>query len=162
MAPKAKDTKDGKKEAAEMPRKSAEPRKSNNLGKSSTKLKKKAVSGSTKAGLIFPVGRTSRHLRQGRYCDRSGKGAAIFLAAVLEYLTCEILELAGNACEEQGRKTIAPRHLQLAVRNDEELAKLMAATMIANGGYMSNIHPFLLKGKKGGGKKEKEGATQEI
>ena len=79
------------------------------------------------------------------------------MAAVLEYITCEILELAGNAAEEHGKKTIAPRHLQLAVRNDEELAKLMAATMISNGGFMSNIHPFLLQGKKAKGTKEADG-----
>ena len=81
------------------------------------------------------------------------------MAAVLEYIVCEILELAGNAAEEHGRKTIAPRHLQLAVRNDEELAKLMSQTMMSAGGYMSNIHPFLLKGKKGKGK---DGETQEM
>ena len=91
-----------------------------------------------------------RFLRQGRYSDRYSKSAAVFIAAVLEYITCEILELAGNAAEEHGRKTISPRHLQLAVRNDEELAKLMAGTMISEGGFMYNIHPFLLaNGKKG-------------
>ena len=87
-----------------------------------------------------------------------GKGAAVFMAAVLEYMVCEIMELAGQAMSEAGMKTIMPRHLQLAVRNDEELAKLMAATMISNGGYMTNIHPFLLAGKKG----KKGGDTQEM
>jgi histone H2A len=82
------------------------------------------------------------------------------MAAMLEYLTFEILELAGNACKEAKKKTLAPRHLQLAVRNDEELAKLMSTTMISQGGYMSNIHPFLQQGKKG--KKGAEDATQEM
>ena len=123
---------------------------------------KKVTSGATKAGLIFPVGRTARYLKQGRYCDRYGRGAAVFMASVLEYLTCEILELAGNAAAENGKKTIQPKHLQLAVRNDEELAKLMASTMIANGGYMSNIHPFLLKGKKGGKQGKDDALTQEM
>ena len=80
------------------------------------------------------------------------------MAAVLEYMACEILELAGQAANEAGMKTIKPRHLQLAVRNDEELAKLMAATMISEGGYMSNIHPFLLRGKKD----KKDSETQEM
>ena len=53
----------------------------------------------------------SRHFKEGRYSERFSKGAAVFMAAVLEYITCEILELAGNAAEEHGRKTIAPRHL---------------------------------------------------
>ena len=108
-----------------------------------TSSKAKPTSGSSKAGLIFPVGRTGRYLKQGRYSERVGKGGAIFMAAILEYLSFEILELAGNACKEAKKKTLAPRHLQLAVRNDEELAKLMASTMISQGGYMSNIHPFL-------------------
>ena len=118
-------------------------------GKMSQKNRKKPKRDSAKIGLIFPVGRIGRHLRQGRYSERVGKGGAVFMAAVLEYMTCEILELAGQACHEADRKTIAPRHLQLAVRNDEELAKLMSSTMISDGGFMSNIHPFLLRGKKG-------------
>ena len=134
-------------------------------GKASAKPSKapkaRGKTGSSKAGLIFPVGRIGRYLRQGRHCERLGQGASVFLAATLEYLVCEILELAGNAAKESGRKTITPRHLQLAVRNDEELAKLMAATLISNGGYMSNIHPFLLPGKKGA-KKGDTAATQEM
>ena len=105
--------------------------KQKNGARSSQGTRKKPVSNSAKIGLIFPVGRVGSYLKKGRYSERFGKGGAIFLAAVLEYITCEILELAGNACHEHGRKTIAPRHLQLAVRNDEELAKMMSATMIS-------------------------------
>ena len=125
----------------------------------------KNVTSSSKAGLVFPVGRISRLLKQGRYSEMFGKGAVIFLAAVLEYLTCEILELAGNAAADEGKHRITPRHLQLSVRNDEELAKLMSAVMISNGGFITNIHPFLIKGKKGKkvGEDEKDGAqTQEM
>ena len=65
------------------------------------------------------------------------------MAAVLEYLTIEILELAGNAADEQKKKTIAPRHIQLAIRNDEELNKVMAEAMIAKGGVIPNVQDFL-------------------
>ena len=64
-----------------------------------------------KIGLIFPVGRLGRYLKSGRYAERVGKGGAVFMAAVLEYMICEILELAGEACHEAGMKTIKPRHL---------------------------------------------------
>ena len=72
------------------------------------------------------------------------------MAAVLEYLTCEILELAGNAAEEHKKKTIGPRHLQLAIRNDEELNKIMAMTTIAKGGVMPNVQSALFGKTKSG------------
>ena len=114
---------------------------------------KKAASGnaqtrSSRAGLQFPVGRIHRFLREGRYADRVGAGAPVYLAAVLEYLTAELLELAGNAARDNKRTRITPRHLQLAVRNDEELNKLLAGITIAQGGVIPNIHASLL-GKKG-------------
>merc|ERR1712025_1137664 len=66
---------------------------------------------SSRAGLTFPVGRVTRYLRQGRYAKRVSPGGGIFAAAVLEYLTAEVVELAGNACRDNKRKTISPRHL---------------------------------------------------
>uniref|UniRef100_A0A672UP03 Histone H2A n=1 Tax=Strigops habroptila TaxID=2489341 RepID=A0A672UP03_STRHB len=75
---------------------------------------------SAKAGLQFPVGRIYRLLKRGNYADRIGTGTAIYLAAVLEYLSAEILELAGNAARENKKTRILPRHIQLAVRNDDE------------------------------------------
>ena len=107
------------------------------------------VSRSAKAGLQFPVGRIARFLKQGRYAERIGAGAPVYMAAVMEYLAAEVLELAGNAARDNKKTRIVPRHIQLAVRNDEELNKLMSNTTIANGGVLPNIHVFLLPNKKG-------------
>ncbi|KAF3859727.1 hypothetical protein F7725_022126 [Dissostichus mawsoni] len=94
-------------------------------GKTGGKARAKAKTRSSRAGLQFPVGRVHRHLRKGNYAQRVGAGAPVYLAAVLEYLTAEILELAGNAARDNKKTRIIPRHLQLAVRNDEELNKLL-------------------------------------
>mmetsp|Transcript_9286 Transcript_9286/g.13809 ORF Transcript_9286/g.13809 Transcript_9286/m.13809 type:complete len:133 (+) Transcript_9286:111-509(+) len=118
-------------------------------GKAATIAK---TSRSQKAGLQFPVGRISRFMKQGKYGERVGAGSPVYLAAVLEYLAAEVLELAGNAAKDNKKTRIVPRHIQLAIRNDEELNKLMSNTTIANGGVMPYIHQALLPGKA----KEKE------
>ncbi|WAR28181.1 H2A-like protein [Mya arenaria] len=100
------------------------------------KAKSKAKSRSSRAGLQFPVGRIHRLLRKGNYAERVGAGAPVYLAAVLEYLAAEVLELAGNAARDNKKSRIIPRHLQLAIRNDEELNKLLSGVTIAQGEAM--------------------------
>lgn len=107
----------------------------------------KSKTRSSRAGLQFPVGRIHRLLRKGNYAERVGAGAPVYLAAVLEYLSAEILELAGNAARDNKKSRIIPRHLQLAVRNDEELNKLLAGVTIAQGGVLPNIQAVLLPKK---------------
>lgn len=102
---------------------------------------------SARAGLQFPVGRVHRLLKRGSYAERIGAGAPVYLAAVLEYLTAEILELSGNVAHENKKSRIGPRHIQLAVRNDEELNKLFTDVTIAEGGVMPNILSQLLPKK---------------
>merc|ERR1711898_40527 len=111
-------------------------------GKSSAR---KAVSRSARAGLQFPVGRIARFMKQGRHAERVGAGAPVYLAAVLEYLAAEVLELAGNAAKDNKKTRIIPRHIQLAVRNDEELNRLLKDTTIASGGVLPYINSFLIK-----------------
>ena len=109
--------------------------------------KGKSTTRSAKAGLQFPVGRVGRFMKKAKVSARVGAGAPVYLAAVLEYLTAEVLELAGNAARDNKKSRIIPRHIQLAVRNDEELNKLMGGVTIAAGGVLPNVHAVLLPKK---------------
>ncbi|OAD52003.1 Histone H2A [Eufriesea mexicana] len=111
------------------------------------KTKTKGKSRSLKAGIQFPVGRIHRLLRKGNYAERVGTGAPVYLAAVMEYLAAEVLELTGNAARDNKRSRIIPRHVQLAIRNDEELNKLLAGVTISEGGVLPNIQAALLPRK---------------
>merc|ERR1712167_109591 len=117
-------------------------------GKGKSSASRRFVTKAARAGLQFPVGRIARFMRQSRAADRIGAGAPVYAAAVLEYLAAEVLELAGNAAKDNKKTRIIPRHIQLAVRNDDELARLMANTTIASGRVLPNIHAELIKSKK--------------
>ncbi|GFH24563.1 histone H2A [Haematococcus lacustris] len=100
-------------------------------GKGGINDKKKPTSRSSRAGLQFPVGRIHRLLKSRVTANgRVGATAAVYTAAILEYLTAEV-------------KRITPRHLQLAIRGDEELDTLIKAT-IAGGGVIPHIHKSLI------------------
>ena len=125
------------------------------------KIKKDSKkSRSARAGLQFPVGRLHRLMRKGNYAERIGAGAPVYLAAVLEYLAAEVLELSGNAARDNKKTRISPRHIQLAVRNDEELNKLLANVTISEGGVLPNIQAVLLPKKTGKGKKGEQSSQE--
>jgi len=121
--------------------------------------KRAKAGGSKKAGLTFPVPRVGRYMKAGRFAPRVGKNAPIFMAAVLEYIVAELLELAGNAARGEKKNRIKPRHLQLAISDDEELKKLLGNVTISGGGVTPGIHDFLNQaGKTKKGEKGKKGA----
>jgi len=111
-------------------------------------------------GLIFPVLRTRKYLKQylgvphkkGALKNRKANvtvrhEASIYTAAVLEYMCAEVLEISGNVAMEKKRKTIKPRDILLAIRDDEEINKLISknAVFCQTGIIPKKIPTVLLK-----------------
>ncbi|KAJ3833345.1 histone-fold-containing protein [Lentinula raphanica] len=110
--------------------------------------KKRKITQSLRAGLTFPVSRVRRYLKNMNADKKLTMTAPVYLAAVLEYLVAELLELSGNACLDHRRKHIKPRHILLAVRNDDEIDRLLQNCHITEGGVIPHIAPVLLLGKR--------------
>lgn len=78
----------------------------------------------------FPIGRILRMMREGRYAEKVSVRAAVYMAAVLEYLTAEVMEVAGNSAKQDKKMRITPRHIVMAIHNDEELSNLFRGVTI--------------------------------
>jgi histone H2A len=108
---------------------------------------KKRISKAKRARLQFPPPLLRNALKK-KSSKRVGEGAPVYFAAVLEYLTAEILELAGIAARDNNHQRIHARDIQLAISNDEELDKLFDKLSIPGGGVLPNIHAVLLPKRK--------------
>eukprot|EP01083_Nonionella_stella_P000338 973_1 len=115
--------------------------------KGASKSAKGGKSVSARLGLTFPVGRMGSMLRRGRYTKRVAAAAPVYLTAVIEYLTAELLELSGKVAVQQKKKRITPRAVTLAVRHDEELSQLLSNVTFTQGGVLPNLHDVLKKKK---------------
>ncbi|XP_050998235.1 histone H2A-Bbd type 1-like [Acomys russatus] len=89
---------------------------------------RKHISRSSRAELQFPVSRVDRFLREGNYSRRLSSSAPVFFAGVLEYVTSNLLELAGEEAHTNGKKRIAPEHVIRVVKNNEQLHHLFKNT----------------------------------
>ena len=94
------------------------------------------------AGLTMGVSRVRKIMKLESNAKRIGLGAPIYLAAVLEYLSAEILELAGNGARDNKKIRITTRHIKLAIKNDEELNNLFK-NVILSGGVVPHVHNAL-------------------
>ncbi|OMJ88383.1 hypothetical protein SteCoe_9702 [Stentor coeruleus] len=98
---------------------------------------------SKRAGLIFPVSRVMRLMKKRRYADRISTNSAIGVSAVLEYLTAEILEIAGDKAldpSSESKSMIKPRHICLAVKDDQEMSAAIGDHVIIP---MSGVIPHI-------------------
>lgn len=69
------------------------------------------------------------------------------MAGAIEYLTAEVLELAIDVAHAQKKKTLQPKHLNLAFRGDQELGQLMHHATFTSSSVLPSINPFHLQGK---------------
>jgi len=125
------------------------------------KAAKKSTGGAKKtksqSGAFFPAGRVGAYLRRNGYHRRIGGGAPVYLAAVLEYVTAELLELAVTAAKASKKARVTPRTIQLGANQDEEIRALFKNVTLASGGVIPNLRTELVKkDKKKGGKKGKK------
>ncbi len=80
----------------------------------------------------FSYGKIGKFCKNGRFADRIGAGAPVYLAAVLQYLTEEIVTLAEAQMKKEvgqnskKKERITPRHIMLAIKSDPELAQLFS------------------------------------
>ncbi len=97
---------------------------------------------SERAGLQFPVARVRRYLRCGFYAPHVSTAACVFMSAIMEYLSAEILEHAGNITIKNKKARITPRHIFLSVQHDEELTELFESVTISQGGIVPKIKNY--------------------
>lgn len=100
-----------------------------------------AISGA--AGLQASVLETA-HAMHARLSNPPSLTASVYLAATMEYLAAEILELSGNSARDNKSSWIKPQNVQRAVQNDEELNRMFRDVSILDGGVLPNIHGVLL------------------
>ena len=110
------------------------------------------VQASVKAGLKFPIARIGRMMRRDRLANSVGRSSMVVMTAVLEYIASEILELSGSISLRHKKKRIVPRHIMLAIGEDDELSKLCASAIFSESGSIVKINPALMPNNKKGAK----------
>ncbi|GAB0177403.1 histone H2A-beta, sperm-like [Grus japonensis] len=101
---------------------------------SEAKAKKSRSSRASRAGLLFSVSRVDRQLRRGRFAERFGARAPVYLAAVLQWVTHKTMDVAGKISKKSKQQRISPSHLQTAVQKNSVLKQLLRVGVPRGGG----------------------------
>ncbi len=65
------------------------------------------------------------------------------MAAALEYISAEILDLSGFVCTKNGKKRLTPRHLRLAIDADDALCPVFRNITLSESGITPYINPLV-------------------
>lgn len=98
----------------------------------------RSISRSMRAGVTFPVNRIRRMMLEQRDGGKVSFTAAVFMTAILEYLTAEIMDLSGEETKNSKKTRIQPRHILMGIRNDEEMNKFLHSTTFSEAGVYHN------------------------
>lgn len=111
-------------------------------------IDKKSKSRSARAGVIFPVGRIHRHLKEGRFAERISSDAPVFMAAVLQQVVEEVFKEAQTRKDNKTTKRLVPNNILTAIRRDKELNEIFKDIVIREGGVARTDKEKAEKGKK--------------
>ncbi|XP_065592226.1 histone H2A-beta, sperm-like [Cyrtonyx montezumae] len=89
------------------------------------KAKRSRLSRSSRAGLLFPVSRIDRQLRRGMFARRFGASAPVYLAAVLQWVTCKTMDMAAKISKKHNQLLISPSHLKMSVKKSGVFKRLV-------------------------------------
>jgi histone H2A len=66
------------------------------------------------------------------------------MAAALEYLCADLMDIAGSITRDRRKKRITPRHILYAIKDDRELDELLRDVHVPEGGTRPWLHIALL------------------
>lgn len=85
---------------------------------------------SFKAGLIFPVGRIARYLKEGQYSKKITDKCVIYFTAILEFIISQVINSSVKVTKKNNKRVIKPKYIQIAISNDVDLSVLLNNIMI--------------------------------
>ncbi|ELK06657.1 histone H2A-Bbd type 2/3 [Pteropus alecto] len=97
----------------------------------SSSRRSRTRSRTARAELAFSVSHIERLLREGHYSQRLSSSAPVYLAAIIQYLTAKVLELAGEEAQKTGRRCITPELVDMAIHNNALLSGFFGTTTIS-------------------------------
>lgn len=112
--------------------------------------KKTAQTRESRAGLIFSVSAVEKYLRCfGQNAYHISSTSPVYLAAVLQYLTSALLELASSQTRENGKVTLNTRHVFLGAVNDQSIRAYVDSLgfVFLDAGVENHIEQKLLEKK---------------
>lgn len=105
---------------------------------------------SDKAGLVFPVGRIERYLREADGSRRISRKASVALAGSLEYVVGELFEVTKLMMDNHNKKykthkneRIKPKHLHQAICEDGEFNKVFGETVMPESTFIPHLDRIL-------------------